>query len=229
MNTTAGIAAEPLQRRIRWGAVSWIGILLAIGVVQLVRAQWFDAAVFLVVSLVLAVDAGRASWRGGAQSGLQSGRRGGSEDDSRGASQMSWTWLAAVAAVVGVTACIVPRYSLVMQVLVCATGAAVILFVWLRGSDPQSLDPQSAAWRGSRVAGPWPPGLRRLTRVWAVILIAGCLWELAQFILGLIAPLQPAFALSNLLDPLVSTWPGKAVFVALWVVTGFFLVRRGRG
>lgn len=199
--TVHGASAPP--RGVRWGPATWIGILLAIGAVQVVRAQWFDAAVFFAVSLVLAVDA----------------MRGRPRDRSRGESQSRRNappgaqWVLAVAAVVGVVACVLPRQSLAMQVLVCAAGAAAVLVAWPRRSLPTA---------------PWPPGPRRLAWSWAVILVVGCLWELAQFILGQMFPQDPAFALSNLLDPILSTWPGRLVFVVLWIAGGFFLVRRGR-
>lgn len=59
-------------------------------------------------------------------------------------------------------------------------------------------------------------------------MILGCLWELAQFIIGLVHPQDPAYALSDLLDPLLATWPGRLAFIALWLAGGCFLVRRGR-
>jgi hypothetical protein len=63
---------------------------------------------------------------------------------------------------------------------------------------------------------------------WSVILVAGCLWELAQFIVGRIAPTQPSFALSDLVDPLLDVPLGKAVFAMAWLACGAFLVLRGR-
>ncbi|MGB3374900.1 MAG: hypothetical protein WBA87_07155, partial [Microbacterium sp.] len=68
----------------------------------------------------------------------------------------------------------------------------------------------------------------KLAVAWTVILIIGCLWELAQFIVGLIAPQQPSFALSDLIDPLLGTAIGKAVFAGAWLSCGAFLVLRGR-
>jgi hypothetical protein len=59
-------------------------------------------------------------------------------------------------------------------------------------------------------------------------MVLGCLWELAQFILGLTRPGDPAFALSDLLDPLLAAWPGRLVFILLWLAGGCFLLLRGR-
>ena len=194
METTSGAAAEISPRRVRWGPVAWVGVLLAIGAVQLVRAQWFDAVVFVGVSAALAVGAVRSS-----------GTR------ASGGPGVRWVWAAAAA--VGALACAVPRHSPLMQALVCLVGAAALLLAWRRGSAP---------------AEPWPRGLRRLGWAWGAIVILGCLWELAQFIIGLVHPQDPAYALSDLLDPLLATWPGRLAFIALWLAGGCFLVRRGR-
>lgn len=185
---------------MRWGAGAWIGILLAIGVVQAVRAQWFDAGVFFAVSVVLVVDVARTASRRSAP------------DPATGTVRGPWVLIAAVAA--GLTACILPRHSVPMQVLVCAVGLAVILLAWRRGNGEPG--------------GSWPPGLRRLALAWSLLVVAGCIWELAQFLIGLRHPSRPAFALSDLLDPLLSTAPGKIVFVALWIAGGAYLLRRGR-
>jgi len=172
---------------------------MAIGAVQLVRAQWFDAAVFLGVAGLLGIDTIRrpTADRSPRRPLAMPGRR----------------WLWAGAALVGVLACLSPRHSLLMQLLVCAVGAAALALAWLRGSAQ---------------AEPWSPGLRRLGWAWGTIVILGCLWELAQFIVGLARPQDPAFALSNLMDPLLASWPGRVVFIALWAAGGCFLVRRGR-
>ena len=186
-------------RGLRWGAVSWIGILLAIGVVQLVRAQWFDAGVFFAVSTVLVAD----SLRGGTATGERPA-------STRSASTR---WVPAAAIAVGAIACALPRHSPPMQALVCAAGIAAVLYAW-----PQ---------RGPS-ARPWPDGARRLARAWAIIVVAGCLWELSQFVVGLRSPQRPAYALSDLLDPVLSTWLGRFAFIALWLAGGVFLLLRGR-
>ncbi|MGB3732278.1 hypothetical protein [Microbacterium sp.] len=118
------------------------------------------------------------------------------------------------ATVLTVTVALLPRHSAGMVAAVLVTGVVALI----------------AGWAGTASAvRPWTPGLRRLAVAWAVILVAGCLWELAQFIVGRIAPTQPSFALSDLVDPLMDVPLGKAVFAMAWLACGAFLVLRGRG
>ena len=184
---------------MRWGAGSWIGILLAVGVVQAGGGQWVDAGVFFSGSAGLLLDLARPPSQipGASVRGLPAER-----------------WVVPGAALVGIAACVVPRHSVQMQLLVCAAGLAAILVAWRRGSGSPS--------------GPWPRGLRRLAGAWSIVLVAGCIWELAQFLIGLRHRDGPAFALSDLLDPILATAPGKAVFVGLWIAGGAYLLRGGR-
>lgn len=183
-----------MRRRIGWGSVAWLGILIAIGAVQVVRAQWFDAALFLGCAAVLAIDA------------LRPARR-------EAPAHPAGRWLVVLVAGAALAAAFVPRQSIAMAVLLCLIGAAAILFAW----------PQTGAKRA-----PWPPALRRLAVAWSIILVVGCVWELAQFIAGRVSPSGSAFALSELLDPLLGTPVGTIAFVVLWAAGGLFLMRRGR-
>lgn len=64
-------------------------------------------------------------------------------------------------------------------------------------------------------------------RLWAVVGVLTCLWELAQFLQ------QPDArtdswdhpTLSVVLDPLFAPGPGRTVLVIVWLVTGVFLAR----
>lgn len=91
----------------RWPVLCWLFVLLAIGVVQIVRRQWFDAAVFFAASAGVAVLAGR---------GGRTPRAGG----------MSLLALAAVAAVLGAILCFLPRHGAVMQAGVVVAGVAAV-------------------------------------------------------------------------------------------------------
>jgi len=117
------------------------------------------------------------------------------------------------ATVLAVAAALLPRHGVGMVAVVLITGVLALVAAW----------PGAASARRD-----WSPGLRRLAVAWTVILIIGCLWELAQFIVGLIAPQQPSFALSDLIDPLLGTAIGKTVFAGAWLSCGAFLVLRGR-
>lgn len=181
------------MRRIGWGALAWIGILFAIGIVQIVRAQWFDAAVILGASLLLALEAAtRAPGRG-------TGR--------------SLKLVAVPLIALATVAAVAPRQSLLVQLAVCLAGVVAVVYAW-----PQR-EPSRAGWSS---------GQRRLALVWAAIAVLGCLWELGQFIAGRMHPDRPAYALSDLIDPLLAGAVGQAVFAAVWIALGIFLVSRGR-
>ncbi len=179
------------RRALRWPVLCWTVILLLIGTVQIVRAEWFDAVLFFAAAALVAASA----WLP-----LPGGGR-----ISRGA-LLTGTVLAAGALA------LLPRHGVWMGIGVGLVGVAAIALSW-----------PGAPSRGAA----WTTGLRRLAVGWAAILVAGCLWELAQFIVGRLHPEQPSYALSDLLDPLIDTPVGKAAFVAAWLAAGLFLVRRG--
>lgn len=178
-------------RAVRWPVVCWLVILVLIGVVQMVRAEWFDAAVFLValvlmgISILLPMHGQRIH---------------------PSVVVISTTVLAVVVA-------LLPRHGAGMVAAVLTIGVLALVAGW----------PGAAS---ARLA--WSPGLRALAVAWPMILVIGCLWELAQFIVGRIAPDRPSFALSDLIDPLLGTAIGKAIFAVAWLSCGAFLVLRGR-
>lgn len=197
--TVSAPGPAPARRAQRWGAAAWIAILLLIGVVQIIRAQWFDAAVFLVAAPLLAVDAVRRARR--------------APDAQPGRSLPPVRWAVILLVATGAAAMLLPRHALPMQLLLVAAGGLLIVWAW-----PQRPGGSAA----------WSPGPRRLAWSWALIVIAGCIWELGEFIVGLLRPAQPAYALSDLLDPLLAARPGRLLFVVVWIAGGLFLALRGR-
>lgn len=181
------------RMRLTLSSGAWILILALIGAVQLLREQWFDAALFFVAATVLTLDAllGRSRARPSGMPRL------------------------AIALLVlgGIVAAALPRHSPQMQALVCGIGLLAILTAWRQSSPVREI---------------WPWGAVRLARLWAFVLIAGCLWELGQFLLGRARPAEPAYALSDLLDPSLSTGAGRALFALVWVAVGGFLLARAR-
>jgi len=184
--------------RVGWPVWCWLFVLVAIGVVQIVRLQWFDAAVFFVTTFGAGVIARRQAAAGAP------------------AHTVSLLLLSTVSAVLAAVLCLLPRHSAAMQAIVIATGAVA---VWLAV-------PNRAVAHPDRPTG-FGPGIRRLTLAWAVIVIIGCVWELVQFVLGLLHPDAAWFALSDLLNPLAATVPGKIVIVVAWLASGMWLLRRG--
>ncbi len=117
-----------------------------------------------------------------------------------------------IGTVLGVLMVIAPRHGWVEGLIVSAIGISVLVFAWPNpGSTAASADP-----------------LRRAAIVWSVIGVALALWEVSSFLLGLPSP-QAEFAhpsISLLLDPVLDSVLGRAVFTALWLLAGIGLLRR---
>ncbi|NOY55821.1 MAG: hypothetical protein GXP34_07525 [Actinobacteria bacterium] len=84
-------------------------------------------------------------------------------------------------------------------------------------------------WREPPVSGPEPaPISRQGARAWATVFVALGLWELTNLLL------QPSLdvgsyahpTLSVLMDPILSGHVGRSVSLFLWLVLGWYLVRR---
>ena len=105
------------------------------------------------------------------------------------------------------------RYSWPVTVAVAALGAAVVV----------------AGWRGPRHSRPAPARPPTIgLALWGLVLVAGCLWELSSLFQ------QPTLTtssyahptISTLTDPVLGTWAGRSIFLAGWLVLGWFLVER---
>jgi hypothetical protein len=64
--------------------------------------------------------------------------------------------------------------------------------------------------------------------VWAVIGVAACLWELTSFTAQQVwTSDQDAHpAVSDLVEPLLQSWIGRAVFLLLWAGAGWWLLQQ---
>lgn len=184
-------------RRIGWVVGCWIAVLVLIGAVQVVRVQWFDAAVFFVAALAVALGPVVPHTR-------------------HTRSPLHLAVLAVRAVAVGVAMLLVPSHGPAMKALVITIGVAAAALAW-----------DGRAVRAPAAPTAWTPGIRRLAVVWTAIVIAGCIWELAQFSLGLALPQGAWYSLSELADPFFLTPLGKALFTAAWLASGVWLLRRG--
>ena len=130
-------AAGARRRAVRWPVLCWVAVLLLTGIVQVVRVQWFDAAVFGAAAVVV-----MASPR------IPSG----------GAFRAPLRAVTAGAVTAGLVLCLLPRHSAPMVVVVIAIGAAAVAFAWGGTSTPprpwsRSLRRLGWAWTGLVVAG----------------------------------------------------------------------------
>jgi hypothetical protein len=172
-----------------------MAVLAAIGVVQVIRRQGFDTAMYaLMVTLIFADVTGRFRDRAHRRS-------------------LPLRVMMIVAAASGLVLAIAPRHGPVMMAAVVVVGVAAVTAAWPGPRDP---------------ATQWPRGLVRLAGAWALCVIAGCVWELGEFVATLIAPHQTADSLSDIANPALSTWVGQAAFAAAWLTVGVWLLRRGR-
>jgi len=181
------------------GGLAWLGILLAIAVVQLARGQWGDAAIFAVAGVLLIAEST------GLLSMLERIARPGIDVVVVGA------------AVAALALTLAPRHSVTAGAAMIGVGVAALTAAW----------PPSRSTERAPIA--WPSAVRRLAWSWTVVWLVACFWEVAQVTLGGSTPGGRAAhpALSDIVNPLLDLPLGKVVFVVAWVALGVFLVRRG--
>lgn len=164
----------------------------------------------LIVAIGLAWDAGRRARLGPAQAGpAQAGGAGRAGGRRR---LLVVALLAGGAAYAGAVGSFI-RYSWPATAGIIGLGTVVVLIGWhgpLRRRPARGRLP---------VAG---------TLAWGVVLVAGCLWELAALLL------QPSITtdsyahptMSTLTDPVLASSPGRAAVLAAWLALGWYLVER---
>jgi hypothetical protein len=202
----------------------WTLILLATGLFQLFRGAPIDAAFFLVVAFLLIADAAGLLWFAG--TGLP--RRG---------------IIVATAIVLGLLLMLVPRHGAAAGVIVGAAGIGLLALAWSPSGPPQAARSQAARSQAARSQAARsqaarsqaarsqaarPSGMSRSAVVWVTIAIAGCLLEVATFLLGLTSSAAKVDhpSISILLDPVLETLPGRIGFVAVWLIVLVWLLRR---
>lgn len=189
------------QRIPRWlRSAPWVAILVAIGVVQVVREQPFDAAVFGVAAVALVVDATGAA---------PAGRRPG----------VPLTLLIAVGCAIAVALVLAPRHGVLAGLLVGAVGLAAVALAWPAPGRPAGDDDPRRRIR-----------IRRAAVGWACVVVTMCLVELWSFLAGRVSVQAQGRhpAISELLDPALDDPIGKTVFVVAWLALGALLLTRGR-
>lgn len=213
-------AGHPITQKPthRWVIACWVVVLGLIGVVQVMRQQWFDTGLFFSAAMITALGPlfpGRTVIQGPLRAATAVG-----------------------VVAIGTVMSLLPRHSAWMMGVMLVVGVGAVVYAWpskslaragMLGRSARHPPQNQGAQTTAREVRPrrWTVGLRQLGILWAAIFLAGCLWELSQFILGYLAPDQPSYALSDLVNPLLGSLPGQAAFVAAWLAGGVFLLRRG--
>jgi hypothetical protein len=211
-------------------------ILLLIAFFTWISGKPLDGLLMLVVAVSLAWDTGRRRARqagppeghpaddgppdfsGAAGRDVTGGQDATTHQDAPRATLRRWRRLLVLAWLAGGALYVVlvgsfSRYSWPVTVPVAALGAAVVV----------------AGWRGPRHSRPAPARPPTIgLALWALVLVAGCLWELSSLFQ------QPTLTtssyahptISTLTDPVLGTWAGRSIFLAGWLVLGWFLVER---
>lgn len=197
-----------------------VWILLAIAFFTSISGKPVDGVLMLIVAVGLAWDAGRRA-RGRRAAHVAEGPADpGRPAESRPASRAGGrrrvlavaTLLAGGAAFAGVVGSFT-RYSWPATAAIISLGTVVVLIGW------------HGPLRRRQVRGRLPVAG---TLVWAVVLVFGCLWELAALLL------QPSITtdsyahptISTLTDPVLATSPGRSLLLAAWLALGWYLVDR---
>jgi hypothetical protein len=185
------------HRRLTWGGAAWLFVLAAIGVVQIVRHQWIDAAIFGVTTLLLVVavvlvPVGRATSRPGIRPLVAGG--------------------AVIAAVLGLST----RHGAIAAITMIVAGIAAVGIAWPPVDRAAPAGPWPKALR--RLAVAW-------TLIWIIACLWELLEFVLGGLVPTGRITHPA--LSDLLDPIVTPGIGQLLFALLWVAAGIFLVRRG--
>ena len=190
-----------------------VWVLLAIAFFTAISGKPVDGVLMLIVAAGLAWDAGRRALRH-PDAGSAAGVRGTDRPRARGRRRL----LAVGALLAGGAVCAgvmgsFSRYSWPVTAGIVGLGTVVVLIGW---HGPLRDRPD-----GGRLPVPG-------TLAWLVVLVAGCLWELAALLQ------QPSLTtdsyshptISTLTDPLLATSPGRSLVLLAWLALGWYLVER---
>jgi len=196
-----------------------VWILLAIAFFTAISGKPVDGVLMLLVAVGLAWDAGRRALRhsdipGAARAAGAAGAAGAPASRAGGRRRviLASALLAGGAAYAGVVGSF-SRYSWPATAGIIGLGTIVVVIGW---HGPLRARPD-----GGRLplAG---------TLAWIVVLVAGCLWELASLLQ------QPSLTtdsyshptISTLTDPLLASSPGRSIVLLGWLALGWYLVER---
>lgn len=197
---------SPSRRRLSATVImraGWTAVLIITAVFHVVRGAPADAAIYAAGAVVLIFDA--LGW-------LRIPLRMPADRDTLSRRVVAGTLIAVASVTLGFTR----LYSPADTAIVVGLGVLLLPVAWAdRGSGPHEA---------------LTPVIRRTAIAWSIVIVAGCLWEIAVFFLGRdLTGSETAFpALSDLIDPVLAWPPARALLVACWLLGGYTLLRRGR-
>ncbi len=195
----------PSARVLALTRFAWVGMLLVTAAFHVLRGAPVDAWIYGVAAALLVLD--RLGW-------LRIPLR--LRADRQTASRA--VLVGVLICTASLTVAVTPLYGPADTAIVYGLGVLLLPVVW-----------------ADRPAGGRPLGdegrraVRRAAILWSSVIAAGCLWEVVAFFLGRGLPghEQDFPALSDLVDPVLAWQPARGVLVALWLLGGYALVRRG--
>lgn len=186
--------------------VSWLLVLALTAVFHFLRGAPVDAWIFLGGAIVIGLDG-----LGWLRIPLRAAR---ADRDALSHRVVAYSLIGVAA----LTFAFAPLYGGVDTAIVVGLGVLLLPVVW--AERPRA--------SGAAVAA--ASAVRRAAIAWSAVIVAGCAWEITVFFLGRpSAAAENDFpALSDLVDPAIAWPPARAALVALWLVGGYALIRRGR-
>ena len=200
-----------------------VPILLLACVVHAVRRNLFDLLLFGGTAVLIVVD----SWRTGTRPATRTTSR-------------SPIWATVAVLAFAVSAGPLPQSGTAIRVVMTAAGLVALALVTIGRvasetpvDDPGDAGPEHGRGAGSLRAGADRDpdhGTRSLRGwwAWAALGVLACLWELTSFAIQQADPASEAAhpTASDLIGPLLGSWPGRMVFLALWAAAGWWVLRR---
>jgi hypothetical protein len=185
----------------------WIAVLLVTAAFHVLRRAPVDAWLYGVAAVLLALD--QLGW-------LRVPLRLHADRDTVTRRLIAGTLIA----VASLTLAVTPLYGAANTAIVVGLGVLLLPVAW---ADRGGSAPPAERAADGRAA------VRRAAILWSVFIAVGCLWEIAAFFLGRGMPggVQEFPALSDVMDPLLAWPPARAALVALWLLGGYALIRRG--
>ncbi|WP_349897598.1 hypothetical protein [Parafrigoribacterium soli] len=186
-------------------AQPWTLILVTTGLFQLFRGAPIDAAFFLCIAALLLADA--LGWL-----------------RVSGAARPRAAWLLAAGIPLTIALVLAPRHSVVEGIIVSAIGLTVLVFAWGSAAGPTGTTTEVTSTPRTTMS----PAVRRAAILWSTVGVVCCLWEVTSFLLGLPSPAAANAhpSISELFDPMLDSFEGRAAFTVLWLLLGVSLLRR---